>query len=182
MLSDAFLEWWFAPPGMPPGADPLARRDRYPWWCAEAGVRPELPPAFDPDWQVAAVDAGAELRQAAALFGGIVAARAQDHVQLARLALAERRWCMSIAMTQPLKDCFGLRFAPDDPAELRGLAELARRLEHGFPGLWTRWRLLLPAPLAGRVDGLLQGAAAPAAGSDARVQRCWQMCRARAAA
>lgn len=192
MLTEAFIDWWFAPwsyasrspASLPPAADLLAQRDQYGYWCAEAGVRPDVPGDADPGWQVAAISTAPELRKAAQLFGGIVAARAQDQQVLGGLPIADRRWCMGIALTQPLKGCGQIAFHPADPAEVRGLAELARRLEHSFPGLWTRLRLLLPEPLAGRVDSLLPdapGAWANGAASEVRMQRCWQMCRARAA-
>ncbi len=192
MLPDAFIDWWFTPwsyatsipAHLPPAADLLARRDQYGLWCAEAGVRTDFPVDFDPGWQVAAVRAGPELRKAAELFGGLIAARAQDQSVLGRLLIADRRWCMSIAITQPLKACREVPFQPADPVEVRGLTELARRLEHGFPGIWPRLRLLLPEPQAHRVDTLLPAALAetePAAGSAVRAQRCWHMCRVRAA-
>ena len=192
MLSDHFIDWWFAPwryaaaspAGLAPAPDLLAQRDQYGLWCAQAGVRPDVPSRFDPGWQVAAVGAAPQLRKGAELFGGVIAARGQDQAALGRLVLAERRWCMSIALTQPLKGCCERQFDPRDPVELQGLTELARRLERGFPGLWPRLRLQLPAALAGQVHALLPAALAdpvPAAASEARVQRCWQMCLAHAA-
>lgn len=188
MLSDTFIDWWFAPwsyavnipARVQPAADLLARRDQYGFWCAEAGVQAAFPSNFDPGWQVAAVRAGADLRKAAELFGGLIAARTQDQSVLGRLPISERRWCMSIAGTQPLKGCTEVRFHPTDPLEVRGLTELASCLEHGFPGIWTRLRLLLPEQLATRVETLLPTEREPA-GSAARAQRCWQMCHARAA-
>lgn len=192
MLSDTFIDWWFAPwsyaasapARLQPAVDLLAQRDQYGFWCAEAGVRADFPTDFDPGWQVAAVRAGTELRKAAELFGGLIAARGQDQPVLGSLPIPDRKWCLSIAITQPLKGCREVQFLPTDPAEVRGLTELARRLEHGFPGIWTRLRLLLPEQLANRVDTLLPAALAewsPAAGPEARAQRCWQMCRVRAA-
>ncbi|SFV13953.1 hypothetical protein [Pseudoduganella namucuonensis] len=192
MLSDAFIDWWFSPwryaaggPALPAlAADPLAERDQYGDWCAAAGLRADMPGDFDPGWQVAAVDTAHLLRRAAALFGGLVAARAQDQPVLGHLSIADRRWCMSIALTQPLKGCGDVPFHPGDPVEVRGLTELARRVEHGFPGIWARLRLSLPEPLADRVDTLLPAAPAfhaATAASELRVQRCWQLCHARAA-
>ena len=196
MLSDAFLDWWFAPwdyagdpPGLVAGADLLARRDQYGPWCAAAGIEASLPGVFDPGWQVAATHSGAELRQTARLFGGLVAARARIQPVLDGMALDERRWCMSVALTQPLAASPGLAFDPaaaadGDLATVLGLAELAHRLAHGFPGAWPRLRLLLPAALDECVTRLAPPAPAtePAtAAPQARAQRCWQMCRARAA-
>ncbi|HEX7635820.1 MAG TPA: hypothetical protein VF427_11135 [Noviherbaspirillum sp.] len=189
MLSDTFIDWWFAPwsyavnipARLQPAADLLARRDQYGFWCAEAGVQTDFPDDFDPGWQVAAVHAQAELRKAAELFCGLIAARAQDQSVLSLLPISERRWCMSIAGTQPLKGCAEVTFLPADPLEVRGLTELASCLEHGFPGIWTRLRLLLPEPLANRVETLLPVQRRSAAGSAVRAQRCWQMCHAHAA-
>jgi hypothetical protein len=192
MLPEAFIDWWFAPwsyatdipARLPAAGDLLARRDQYTFWCAQTGVRADFPVEFDPGWQVAAMRVGPELRKAAELFAGLIAARAQDQSVLERLSISDRRWCMSIAITQPLKACDEVPYHPTDPAEVHGLMELARRLEHGFPGVWTRLRLLLPKPLANRVDVLLAVASVesgPAATSKVRAQRCWHMCRVRAA-
>jgi hypothetical protein len=188
MLSDAFIDWWFAPwryavPAHAPSADLLAQRDRYGDWCKEADVQAAMPATFDPGWQVAAVAAAGELRRAAELFGGLAAARMQDRQVLGGLAIADRRWCMGVALTQPMKGCGEIPFHDNDRAEVRGLAELARRLGYGFPGAWTRLRLMLPGPLAARVDTLLTAAppaATPTAAAEARIQHLWQMCRARA--
>lgn len=191
MLPNTFIDWWFAPwhyathtpARLSPAADLLAQRDQYGFWCAETGVRADFPGDFDPGWQVAAATSGPELCKTAELFGALIAARGQDQSVLGRLPISDRRWCMSIAITQPLKGCREVQFHPTDPVEVRGLTELARRLEHGFPGIWTRLRLLLPEPLANRVDTLLPAALAewdPAGGPEVRAQRCWQMCRTRA--
>lgn len=192
MLSDAFIDWWFTPwsyaatasAHLLPADDLLAQRDQYGFWCAQAGVRTDFPGDFDPGWQVAAIHVGPELRKAAELFGGLIAARSQDQSVLSQLPISDRKWCMSIATTQPLKGCREVQFQPGDPVEVRGLIELARRLEHGFPGLWTRLRLLLPEPLANRVETLLPAALAEwgsAAGPEVRAQRCWKICHTRAA-
>jgi hypothetical protein len=192
MLPDAFIDWWFTPwryaTGIPARVDApldlLAQRDQYGWWCAEAGVRADIPDEFDPAWQVAAAWSGPALRKGAELFAGLIAARVHDQAVLDRLDIADRRWCMSIAITQPLKPGCEVTVHPTDPVEVRGLVDLAGRLESGFPGVWTRLRLLLPEPLTHRVETLLAStpaAANPSAGATARAQRCWHMCHVRAA-
>jgi len=191
MLPDLFIDWWFMPwayarhAGAPFGPDLLSRRDGYALWCAQAGVAPAVPDRFDPGWQVAMLREPQALARAATLFGGLVAAREQDQATLAQLPLADRRWCMSVAVTQPLKSCRGLAVADDDTRpQTRGLIELARRLEPGFPGMWSRLRLLLAPALAQRIDALLPAAqaAAPPEASPVRAQRCWQICATRAQA
>lgn len=190
MLPDLFLDWWFVPwtyagETRPPlGPDPLGRRDGYALWCESAGVQPAFPGEFDPGWHVAALRDGDGLARTAALFGGLIAAREQDQAVLGKLSIPDRRWCMSIATTQPLKGCRALPVTDDpDLPEVRGLVELARRLEHGFPGMWSRLRLLLAPALAGRADALLPAALATSVadtGSPVRAQRCWQICVVRA--
>lgn len=191
MLPDLFIDWWFMPwtyagrGGAPFGPDLLSRRDAYPLWCAQARVDAAIPDSFDPGWQVAMLRDPAILSRTAALFGGLIAAREQDQSTLARLAIPDRRWCMSVAVTQPLKSCRGLNLGDDDALlQTRGMIELARRLEQGFPGMWSRLRLLLAPALAQRVDALLPAAlaTAPPEPSASRAQRCWQICAMRAQA
>lgn len=189
-LSDDFLDWWFAPwsylaPAALPGLSdaPVARRDAYRAWCAAAGAVAALPPHFDAQWQIAAVRRERQLSDCARLFGGLFAARAHDAGALNKLPRAEQAWCRSISLAQPLVAC-----ATDLPdaadAEVRGLAELAWRLERDFPGMWSRLRLLVPAAHAEAVGRALErGRAAGGRESAAamrRAQRCWRICRERA--
>lgn len=197
-LSSGFLDWWLAPwqlahaPALwPNGAGepgPLARRHGYRMWCDAAGVPADLPERFEPVWQgLAALDSTA-LDEAACLYAGLLAARAHDAGQLALLPLAQRRWCMSVAQTQPLVALSAPvqpGHAGQDALVQRGLAELARALADGFPGLWPRLRLLVPPgrllSLAGDGPGTAQiPVTAPAA--LARVSRCWSLCAAHAGA
>ncbi len=187
MLPNSFLDWWFAPWEHNPAAAPqpwmtdrLAQRDGYRLYCAQGALAPDLPPQCDPAWHVVAGSDGPQLRAAARLFAGLIAARENNAAALAALTPGERSWCLRVAATQPLAGAGPLGYAHDEPMDVRGLAELACHLERGFPGLWPRVRLALPAALAQRVAQL--AAAAPAASASAshrRLQRCWQMCRQR---
>lgn len=198
----AFLDWWFAPWCLPhapqawPGGvtqpGPLARRHGYRLWCGAAGIPADLPAAGDPAWHGLASCTGETLARAARLYGGLLAARERDARALAALPLPERRWCMSVALTQPLPALVpGIQ--PSEPAAgtadpinlnetdglaRRGLAELACALDTAFTGLWPRLRLLLPPALA---DAVAPPAVAPAAASSARLPRCWRLCVSRAA-
>lgn len=191
MLPHAFFDWWFAPwayavdatPELPMPADWLGQRDGYRRWCNRMRVSANFPETFDPSWHVAAIDSGAELTAAARLFAGLIAAREHNQPVLAELPFADRKWCVSIAATQPLRGCGDIAYTANDMIEVRGLVELAHRLEQNFPGLWSRLRLMLAAPLAARVDSLLETVRAVAKESETaamRVQRCWMLCRSRA--
>jgi hypothetical protein len=192
MLPAAFLDWWFAPWSYAAAASRhasydaalIGRRDAYRLWCAGAGVRPALPAAFDAGWQAAALDDGSALASSAKLFGGLLAARRQQREALSQLALADRKWCLSIASVQPLAEYGAVPYAPDDALEVRGLAELSCRLEQGFPGMWSRLRLLLPRELHDRVAALLpqeRDARDVPDPASQRALRCWRLCRQRAA-
>jgi hypothetical protein len=192
MLPDAFLDWWFAPwtyagaaaTSLRPAGSALGRRDAYRWWCAASGVAPALPTDFDAGWQIAAVQDGRLLATTAKLFGGLLAARRQEREALAQLALDDRKWCMSVASLQPLAEYAQLDYAPDDTLEVRGLTELSCRLEHAFPGMWSRLRLLLPPDTRDRLQALLEQEAQadePYEAAPQRALRCWQMCSRRAA-
>jgi hypothetical protein len=191
MLPDSFVDWWFAPwtctaapaAALPAQTDLLGQRDGYRLWCEKAGVVTAFPAAFDAGWQVAMMRDAQELMATARLFAGLFAARLHDHAALSLLPIADRKWCMSIAPTQPLTACKDLPFDGDDGLEVRGLIELARRLEVDFPGFWSRLRLLLPVETGERVERLLQPALQSNEGrgsSPLRAQRCWSMCRTRA--
>jgi hypothetical protein len=190
MLPDYFFDWWFAPwayaleaAGQPPlSEDWLGQRDGYRLWCAQAHVAADLPASLDPGWHVVAGDTAPELTATARLFAGLIAAREHNQSVLGELAFADRKWCVSIAATQPVRGCQETPYAEDDSIEVRGLFELARRLDQRFPGLWSRLRLMLDPALGARVDSLLDVALAAAENSDAssmRALRCWMLCRVR---
>lgn len=189
MMSPDFIDWWFAPWTYAIGIGDLAgteelmaRRDGYREWCSAAQVISELPPECDAQWTSAALIDGAALQHAATLFMGLIAARQQDQNALAQIPLVERRWCLSVAATQPLH-AYAVDH-PDDHQELplRGLAELAIRLDHGFPGLWSRLRLTLPESTRAAVALRLQNSWADQdilMQAASRSQRCWRLCRQR---
>lgn len=190
MLPDSFFDWWFAPWAYADNVhghfslavDWLGQRDAYRLWCEQVDVTADLPASLDPGWHVVAGDTGLELTATARLFAGLIAAREHNQSVLGELAFADRKWCVSIAATQPLRGYRDAPYAAEDSIEARGLFELARRLEQGFPGLWSRVRLMLPPALVARVDNLLEAALAAAENTDAssmRSQRCWTLCRAR---
>jgi len=181
-LSPDFLHWWFAPWQLGagrvlpvPAETPALQRDAFHAWCRQTGVPAGLPARYEAGWQAAALQDEELLRRCCTLYGGLFAARAQDQAQLQALPLADRQWCLSVALGQPLQAGV-LHLAAGSGAEQRGTLELAWRLEAQFPGLWPRLRRLLPetpatpapAPGAGAAAALLRG------------QRCWAMCLARA--
>ena len=178
-----FIDWWFAHWR---GAGPawfddvcrgqLARRDAYRDWCRQAGLAPDLPRQADWRWQETAALEPALLLRAGALFGGLLAARAQRQDQLAQLAPDARRWCLAVASTQPLAPWLPEATPADGPAG-RGVAELALRAEQAVPGLWPRLALAL-AP-AERPAGV---AAAGEHRLGERDRRCWMLCVHRARA
>jgi hypothetical protein len=186
MLPSTFVDWWFAPwrdgvaaPQPEHMRDRLGQRDGYRLWCAQARIAPDLPARFDPAWHAAA-SAGPQLLATARLYAGLIAAREHDTGALAALPPEQRLWCLRTASTQPLARCGHAAYDDADTLEARGLAELACHLEHGFPGLWPRLRLALPAGLNECVAQLLAARPEHAAMPDpARPQRCWQMCRRR---
>lgn len=186
MLPEPFIDWWFAPWELDAAcalrSDRLAQRDAYGLWCAQHALAARLPPQFDVGWAGAACSDADELRATARLFAGLMAARAHDQVLLASLSLPERKWCVSVAATQPLQFAVRPAFSSGHTLELLGLSELAWRLQQGFPGLWPRLRLLLepaePALLT-QLDGILAGSHNLANVSMLRAQRCWQVCRQR---
>lgn len=191
MLPHAFVDWWFAPwsyahrvdAHLPLAADRLGQRDGYRLWCDRTGIAADLPGNFDPAWSDAVCTDGSQLKATARLFAGLMAARDHEQPVLDALPFAERKWCISIAATQPLLRCRQARYSTADAIEVRGLVELARRLKNGFPGLWPRLRLMLPAGEAAQVDRLLDTAVATASDTSAvRAQRCWRLCRNYAAA
>lgn len=183
MLPDPFIDWWFAPWELDATSalrsDRLAQRDAYGLWCAQHTLDACLPPQFDVGWAGAACSDADELRATARLFAGLMAARAHDQVLLASLSLPERKWCVSVAATQPLQFAVRPAFSSGHTLELLGLSELAWRLQQGFPGLWPRLRLLLEPAMATQLDSMLTDADNVANVSTLRAQRCWQVCRQR---
>jgi hypothetical protein len=189
MLTEQFIEWWFNPwgpagnalAGAPDGS--LAARLSYRTWCVEHGVRSDFPSAFDDGWQALAACDGRRLREAALLYGALLAAREGRHGALAGLPLDVRRWSLGTAATQPLARLC----RPSGELEADGLRELACAMESGFPGMWDRLRRLLPGELAAdagaaltsfMLDGRVPGAALGAAAR--RRLRCWGLCLERA--
>lgn len=174
-----FLDWWFNP-SMPGGAAAsLSARLGYRPWCAEHGVRPDFPCAFDSGWQQFAGCEAAVLLPAARLYGALLAAREGRHGALACLPAADRRWSLGTAAIQPLA-----RLCPPHGDLLwDGLRELACAMEAGFPGMWDRLRLLLAGELAADAGAaltefMLRGLAPGAAGGAGarRRLRCWGLC------
>ncbi|MDR6738556.1 hypothetical protein RJO15_20720 [Herbaspirillum huttiense F1] len=194
ILSQAFLDWWFAPwqyldlavlPGM--SATLVARRDSYRAWCERAALAPDLPRLFNPGWQSAASQQGLELRRRAGLFGGLFAAREHQQSVLGTLTRDQQTWCQRISLAQPLTRCVPRISSPDGAqadAVLVGLAELAWRLQQHFPGMWARLRGLLDPSERSRIDSALPAAAqspvAESAAAARRALRCWQSCCTRA--
>ncbi|MFC5474035.1 hypothetical protein [Paraherbaspirillum soli] len=194
MFAQSLIDWWFMPwsyapdrgAAWPPMAEQLGSRDRYRLWCREADVVADFPPQCDPGWGVAALADGGQLLAAARLFAGLIAAREHDDAEaraaLLSLSPAERKWCLSVAATQPLRSFLQGIEGGAIEIEVHGLLELALYLSDGFPGMWSRLRLTLPPALAAQVDGLLDaaptGVVAPAM-QVVRAQRCWRMCRVR---
>ncbi len=193
MLPSPLFDWWFEPWAYAsnavrdtgPKQDRVRLRDGYRLWCKKNAVMDRIPEKFDPAWSVAASTNGAELIAAARMFGGLIAVREQDSKALGALSPADRKWCLGIAATQPLRACRNLQYAADETMEARGLVELARRLEQGFPGMWSRLRLMLPPTLSSRIGELLQAALSSDEGAETsaiRAQRCWHLCRERSRA
>ncbi|MEN3296026.1 MAG: hypothetical protein V7642_5279 [Burkholderiales bacterium] len=191
MLPDSFLDWWFSPwtysstagTSLPMASDLLGQRDGYRLWCAGVGVTFALPARFDPAWQIAAITDREALLTTARLFGGLIAARRQDNNVLGQLGIADRKWCMGVALVQPLGEYASMLVSSHDTVEILGLTGLACRLEQSFPGMWPRLRLLLSLEQGHRVNTLLE--MAPDRGtigetSAQRSLRCWRLCRRRA--
>jgi hypothetical protein len=159
-------------------------RDGYRLWCARLGVAAEFPEEFDPAWHVAGIRDSEELMRSARLFGGLFAARAHDQEALSQLGIEQRKWCAGVASVQPLRGWEGLPAWRGAGIEVRGLGELAVRLENGFPGMWSRLRLMLPQSCIEPVEAALKqarSATAADAASNGRALRCWRMCRQHAA-
>lgn len=185
MLDERFLTWWHEPwrharrhvalPAALHGA--LALRDGYPLWCELHALPAALPARCEPAWATVAAGDPQRLHGAAALYGGLLAAR--ERASMAALEAADRRWCASLAAVQPLR---AVTVSTEDTALApRGLAELAGLLDEQFAGLWPRLRLQLAAELDAQVAHLRAAAAsAPLAEhAAARARRCWNLCLAR---
>lgn len=184
--SDAFLQWWFEPwryggRALPAACDSvLGRRDIYRHWCEGSDVVAGLPAQPAWDWQAAMCHEAPRLLRAAELFAGLLAARSHRNDELARLDPEQRRWCLAVALTQPLADwCVAPPSGaiPDAGAfAWRGLAEMALRLERVFPGMWSRLRLLLPPDARAGVAAAMAAGARSALTPRERDRRCWLMC------
>lgn len=189
-LTPAFFDWWYAPwdyaaqsehGPISADADLLARRDGYRLWCDAARVMADFPPSFDPLWSIAATDDAGQFATSLALFAGVIAAREHNNRILDQLGFADRKWCISLASTQPLRRAGKSESDDGESIELQGAVELAVRLQSGFRGLWSRLRLLLTPQQAEQIGKLLPHANTLAAGVGvARAQRCWRMCSGRA--
>ncbi|MCA1325652.1 hypothetical protein [Herbaspirillum sp. alder98] len=192
-MSDQFLDWWFSPwsYGAPAAASDaigqiagstLGRRDTYRHWCAQHAVAAVLPASPDLRWQGALLRDAQQFALAASLYGGLFAARAQRTDELAALPAPHRRWCLSVALTQPLAGWTGELPAPLANARTRGALELALRLEQAFPGMWSRLRLLLPPAEHEQIAPQLRLPLPETARLRERERSCWQLCVARATA
>lgn len=190
MLPQSFLEWWFEPwryatvqsSRLQDAQDPFAQRDGYRIWCVEANVIPDLLRQYDPAWCMAASRDTECIVASASLLGGLIAACNRDLDVLGALPLADRKWCLSIGSTQPLRLRSGVFMQGEESIRLCGLVELATCLDSAFPGLWSRLRLQLPEELAQEVAVLMANLASdnirpPSA--NARLQRLWRLCMAR---
>lgn len=188
--SDAFLQWWFEPWRYGGGALPavcdsvLGRRAIYRQWCDGSDVIAGLPAHPVWDWQAALCYEAPQLMRAAELFAGLLAARSHRNDELARLDPELRRWCLAVALTQPLADWCVMppssAAADANTVAWRGLAELALRLERVFPGMWSRLRLLLPSDARQGVAAAMAAGARAALTPRERDRRCWLMCLAHA--
>ncbi|MFT5532091.1 MAG: hypothetical protein ACI8WM_001674 [Burkholderiaceae bacterium] len=189
MLSETFIDWWFNPWTIGAdtaselrSADLIAQRDEYRTWCASARIPGGLPQHFDPAWSCVAMIEGQVLQHAASLFMGLIAARQPDQSAIRALPLTDQKWCRSIAATQPLHAYAVPHPESTDTLDTCGLAEIAIRLEQGFPGLWPRLQLQLPADIQASItlrtqanwateDDILR--------STTRSLRCWRLCQQR---
>jgi len=188
MLSDSFVDWWFSPwiyasnvtESRLGAHDRLGHRDGYRLWCATAKVAPDLPANFSRAWEIAACTEADELLATARLFAGLIAAREQNTSHLSTLPFADHKWCMSVAGTQPLIRVGYSASTPTLSLSLAGLFELALHLNYGFPGMWSRIRVMLPNDDAFELDALLTASTidnSRISSAASRAQRCWRMCR-----
>lgn len=189
MLAADFIDWWFSPweyaIDVAPtafGDDLIGQRDGYRNWCAESSITSDLPQLFDPHWSSAALRDARQLEQAASLFMGLIAARQPlptHQATLNTLAFDDRKWCLSLAATQLLPAYSVDHPDSDDACAVRGMAELAIRLNVGFPGVWSRLQLTLPQPERAAVQLRVQNSWADRDAinrSAVRSQRCWRLC------
>lgn len=188
MLSPAFLDWWYSPWAYassefniyPHATAEIAKRDAYRLWCRSVDVVPELPFRFDTGWCFTESFSTSSLLGSACIFAGIMAARAKDFANLAFLDLETRRWCLSVAATQPTRSSQAYRIQAHDKDCFMSIAlvELQRHLDEHFPGLWSRIRLLLPLDYHAPTDrlGFTASGTADAMFSNSRAQRCWRIC------
>ena len=189
MLSETFVDWWFSPWSIGSGTpsdtaddELFARRDGYRTWCASACIPGDLPHHFDPAWSGVATLDGSTLQDAASLFMGLMCARQSDQEALRALPLKDQKWCRAIAATQPLHAYVVAHPESTDTLAICGMAEIAIRLDQGFPGLWPRLQLHLPAHHQASVRLRAQNNWATPEDilrSATRSQRCWRLCQQR---
>ena len=189
MLSETFIDWWFNPWSIgtdtPSGTGDnnlIAQRDGYRTWCANARIPGDLPLHFDPTWSSVAMVDGLKLPYAGSLFMGLITARQPDQKVLRALPLSDQKWCRAIAATQPLHAYVVPHPESIDTLDICGLAEMAIRLEQGFPGLWPRLQLHLPAQSQASIKLRTQNNWATPEDilrSTTRSQRCWRLCQQR---
>jgi hypothetical protein len=187
MLSPSFLDWWFSPwkyassalEIFPFATDELSKRDAYRLWCCNADVQPALPEKFNAGWCFAESLSTESLMGSAWIFSGLMAARNKDFVKLAHVDVETRKWCLSIASTQPSKSWPQLINSNYEKRffSLPALFELRIHLDEHFPGLWSRIRLLLPAKYLTLLENFEHDIAKSESTmfSNVRAQRCWQM-------
>lgn len=189
MLSDDFIDWWYTPwryaiaPSPAAASEELiSQRDDYRNWCARAAIASDLPQHFDPHWSGAALSNADLLTQSAALFMGLIAARQPLNTQQETfnvLPFDDRKWCLSLAATQLLPAYAVDHPDNDDEPAIRGMAELAIRLDAGFPGLWSRLQMTLQEAERAAVQLRVQNNWADHEAitrTATRSQRCWRLC------
>jgi len=182
VLTQDFLDWWFSPWRYAvgrldlPGVCALSARDGYRASCDALGIPADLPARFDSGWAIAQETSGARLKETARRYAGLLAARQHDRQALKSLSETDWKWCARIAATQPLSGVLPQDVARHVPLEVRGMAELAVRLERHFPGVWPRLALLLNPQEAKVIESLVR-VVDTVVSNDPRAQRCWRLCR-----
>jgi hypothetical protein len=167
---------------LPQATDTLAKRDGYRLWCQGANVEPDLPARFDAGWCFTESFSSASLVGSIQLFSGLMAARAKDFRKLEHFDTFSRKWCLSVAATQPSIPSFdyGAFTRSSDLLLLLAYSELQTHLESQFLGVWSRLRLLLADVDITKLSNFHSthnaDNAAQTMFSSSRAQRCWRMC------
>lgn len=181
MLTESFIDWWFAPWRLQTTTttceDLLAQRDGYRLWCEQHAIAADLPSQFDAGWVIAASSDCEKLCATARLFAGVMVARTHEITSLNSLTKAERKWCVSVASTQPMPISIKPAVRTGLSLTALGLAELAWRLQLSFPGIWPRLQLLLQTELRESLNHALAETEAFSNLTMQRAQRCWQVCQ-----